>query len=112
MVVEGPLDPQGREDRPSRVVLVGDRRPEEGHETVAQELVDSSLVTVHLPEGEIEELVQEVVHAVGSKALGQGRGVGDVAEENGDLLALAFEGAARRQDLLDEVLGSVRLGGA
>jgi hypothetical protein len=104
------LDRRRGEDRALRVVLVGDRRAEERHEAIAEELIDGALVAVDLGEAEGEEPVQEVVHGLGAQAFGQGRGVGDVAEEHGDLLALALEGAAQGEDLVGQMLGRVGLG--
>ena len=67
-------------------------RPEQGHEAVAQELVDRPLVAVDLGEGQLEEPVEQQVHGLGPQPLGQRRRAHEVAEEDGDLLALALRG--------------------
>ena len=88
----GLLQPQGREHGPAGVVLVGDGRAEQGHEAVAQELVDRPLVAVDLAQGQLEEPVQQEVHGLRSQPLRQGGRAHQVAEEHGDLLALALQG--------------------
>ena len=93
-----------------RVVLVPDRRSEQRHDPVAHHLVDGALVVMdglHHPfEHRVEELPGLLGVAVGEelhRAL-------EVGEEHGHLLALAFEGGLRGEDLLGEVLGGVGLG--
>ena len=91
------------------MVLVGDRRAEERHEAIAEELIDGALVAVDLGEAQGEEPVQEGVHRLRAQTLGQRRGVGDVAEEHGHLLALPLDRAPQGEDLVSEVLRSVGL---
>ncbi len=100
-------DGDRRGHRPPRVVLVGQRRAEQRHEAVAEELVDRALVAVDLAHRQLEEAVEQRVHALGPDPLGERRGVGDVAEQHGDLLALALQGRARGQDALGQVLGRI-----
>ena len=72
-----------------RVVLVGDRRAEDGHDPVAGELVDGALEAVHgIGEGG-EEALHDRVPLLGILALGHVHRALDVGEEDGDLLALA-----------------------
>jgi hypothetical protein len=49
------------------------------------------------------------VHGFWPQALSQTRGVREVAEEDGNLLALAFEGTTRSEDLLGEMSRSIGL---
>jgi len=86
------LQAESREHGPPRVVLVGDRRSEQGHEAVPEELVDGPLIAVDLAQGQLKEPVQEEVHGLGPQPVGQGGRAHQVAEEHGDLLALAFQG--------------------
>ena len=51
--------PSGGEHGPPGVVLVRDRRAEQGHEAVAEELVDRPLVAVDLGQGQLEEPVEQ-----------------------------------------------------
>ena len=97
--------------RPHGVILVGDRRAEQRHDPVAHDLVDRALVAVdglhHALEDGIEELAGLLWVPIGQelhRAL-------EVGEQHRDLLALAFEGGLRGEDLLGEVLRGVVSGG-
>src|SRR5216683_1115435 len=103
-------DPDRGQHRAPRVILVRDRRAEERHEAVAQELVDGALEAVDLAERPLEEGAEQRVHAVGPELLGQYGGADQIAEQHRDRLALAFERAARGQDLLGEVLWRIGFG--
>ena len=92
------------------VILVRERRPEQGHDPVAHHLVDRALVSVdrlhHPLEHRIEQPSRLFRIPIGQelhRAL-------QVREEHRDVFSLALEGAAGAQDLLDEVLRRVRLG--
>jgi L-fucose mutarotase len=91
------------------VILVRERRPEQGHDPVAHHLVDRALVAVdrlhHPLEHRIEEFSRLLRIPVGQelhRAL-------QVREEHRDVLPLTLHGAAGAEDLLDEVLRRVRL---
>jgi hypothetical protein len=88
---------------------MGDRRAKQRHDPVAHHLVDGTFEAVnglhHVFEDRIKQLAGFLRVAVGKqlhRAL-------EVGEEYGDLFALAFEGAPRRQDLFSEVFGCVGL---
>ncbi len=100
LVADRLLETQGRQDGAAGVVLVRDRRAEQGHEAVAQELVDGPLVAVDRPQGELEEPVDQEMHDLRSEPLRQPSGPDHVAEDDGDLLALPFQGDPGLQDLL------------
>ena len=102
-------DVEGGEHGATGVILVGERRAEQRHEAVAEELVHRAFVAMHLRERRLEEAAQERVHAVGADPLGEGGGADEVAEEHGDGLALALHGGARGEDLLGEMPGRVGL---
>jgi hypothetical protein len=57
-------------------------------------LVDGALQAVHSVERQIEEAVEHGMHMVWTKVCRHGRGIGEIAEEHGDLLAFALEDAA------------------
>ena len=104
------LHPEGRVARPHRVILVRERRAEEGHDAVAHHLVDGAFVAVdglhHVLEYRIEDLACLLGVAVGEefhRAL-------EVREEHRDLLAFTFQCGLGRQDALGEVFRSVRVG--
>ena len=92
------------------MVLECNRCTEQRHETVPQELVDRSFVAMHLFQREIEQGVQHVMHALGTETLGQGRGIGDVAEEHRHLLALALERATVLEDAVRQMRRRISTG--
>ena len=59
--LERPRDAERGVDRAHRVVLVRDRRPEDRHDAVAQELVDRALVAVHLGQHQVEGAAHQPV---------------------------------------------------
>jgi hypothetical protein len=85
-------DAHGSQYSPPGMVLMGNGRAEQGHDAVPQELIDRALIVVHFAQDKREELVEQRVHGLRTKARGKGSGVGQVAKEHGDLLALPFEG--------------------
>ena len=102
-------DIEGGEHGATGVILVGERRAEQRHEAVAEELVHRAFVAMHLRERGLEEAAQKRVHAVGADPLGEGGGADEIAEEHGDGLALALHGGAGGEDLLGEMPGRVGL---
>src|SRR5262249_33232643 len=103
------LHAERRVARAHGVVLVGQRRAEERHDSVAHHLVDRALVPMdglhHPLKNGIENLASLLRITVGEqfhRAL-------EVGEEHGDLLPLPLQGALGRENLLGEVLRSVGL---
>jgi hypothetical protein len=90
-----------------RVVLVRDRRAEEGHDAVAGVLVDRALEAMDPLGEELEEAVHDPVPCLGVELLGEAHRALHVGEEHGHVLALALEGGAGGEDLLGEVIRSV-----
>ena len=89
------------------MILVGERRTEQRHDAVAHHLVDRALVVMdrlhHAFEHRIEDLARLLGIAVGEqfhRAL-------EVGEQDRDLLALALQGTAGRQNLLGQIGGRV-----
>ena len=91
------------------MVLVGDRRAEERHDAVAHHLVDGALVAVDGLHHPLEDGVEELAGLLGIAVGEQLHRALEVGEEDGDLLALALEGALGGEDLLGEVLRGVAL---
>jgi hypothetical protein len=100
-------DRKRRRERAVGVVLVRDRGAEERHDAVAEELVDRALVTVDRLEHDLERPVDDRVDVFGIEPLGHRREAGDVGEHDRHLLALAFDGAARGEDFVGEMLRRV-----
>ena len=67
-----------------------DRNPHQGHEAVAEELVDRAPVALDLGDRELEEAAQKPLHVLGAPALGERGRADDVAEEDRDGLVLAL----------------------
>jgi hypothetical protein len=95
---------------PHGMILVGHRRPEEGHDPIAHHLVHRPLVMVDGLHHALEHRVQELPRLLGVPVSQELHRALEVREEDRHLLAFAFEGALRGEDLLREVLGGVRLG--
>ena len=106
--MEPTLDRQGGAERPLGVTLVRDRRPEQRHHPVAEELVDRPFVVVHLVQDHLEGAVHDGVDVFGVELFRHRREARHVREQDRHLLALAFEGGLRVQNSVGEVLGRVR----
>ena len=91
------------------MVLMGEGRPEEGHDPVAHDLVDGALVAVDGLHHPFEDGIEELPRVLGVTVGEQLHRALEVGEEHRDLLALAFEGGLGRENLLGEVLGRVAL---
>ena len=90
-------DRKRRPDRSLRVVLVHDGRAEDRHHRVADELLDRPAVTLDLPLGRGMEGPQGGTHVLRVSRIGAGGEADEVADENGDDLALLRgSGRARR----------------
>ena len=89
------------------MILVRDRRAEERHDAVAGELVDEALEALDALGEDREEALHDAAPLLRVELLGELHRALHVGEEHRHLLALAFEGGLRLQDLLGEVLGGV-----
>ena len=92
------------------MILVGDRRAEEGHDPVAHDPVHGALVAVDRLNHAFEHRVEELLRVLGVAVSKQLHRTLDVGEQHGDLLALALEGCPGGQDLVGKVLRRVTLG--
>ncbi len=86
-----------------RVVLVGKRRAEDGHDAVAEHLVDRALVAMDRLHHRLDHGVEELARLLGIAVGQELEGALHVGEEHGDLLALVRERAARGADPFGEV---------
>ena len=108
VVLDGLLHTQRRVTSAHGVVFVRHRRAEERHDAIAEHLVDGAFVAVHGIHHDVQRRVQELAGLFRIEARDQfGRAL-EIGKEHGDLLALAFQGAARGEDLLGQILRSVR----
>src|SRR5262249_13107424 len=92
------------------VVLVGDRRSEKRHDSVAHHLVHSAFVPMHGLHHVLQDGVEYLARFLGIAIGEQFHRALEVGEQDADLLALAFEGALGREDLLGQVPRGVGLG--
>jgi len=106
------LHPQGGIAGPRRVVLVRQRRAEEGHDPIAHHLIDRPLVAVDGLHHPFEHRIEDLPRLLGITVGEQLHRAFQVGEEHGDVLALTFQGCFRREDALGEVLRRVGLGRA
>src|SRR5439155_17416341 len=90
---------------------VGNRGAEERHDAIAQELVDGAFVAVHLTQDQLESSVHELMHLFGVDSFGNGGKSGDISEQDGHLLAFAFQRRPGGENFLCEVRWRVALGG-
>ena len=89
------------------VVFVGNGRAKQGHDAVAEHLVDRALEAVHGVHHAVDGRIEELLGGFGIEAADEFRRVLEVGKEHGDLLALAFEGGTGRDNFLGEVRGGV-----
>ena len=76
------------------MVLVGNGRPKQGHNAVAQHLVHRALVAVHGVHHAVQGRVEELLGGFGIEAPDEFRRVFEVGKQHRDLLALAFQSSA------------------
>ena len=93
------------------VVLVGDGRPEQGHDAVTHHLVDGALEAVDGLHEPLDHVVEQRPGVLGIAVGHELQRALEVGEQDGDLLALAGQGGARGEDLASEVAGRVGVGG-
>jgi hypothetical protein len=100
-------DPQRGKDSVPGMVLMRDRRPEQRHEPIAEELVDRALITVHLGQRGLEEPVDHQVELLRAQLRRQRTRAHDVAKQHAHLLALTLDSTADGQDLLADMCRGV-----
>jgi hypothetical protein len=102
-VTDGALNTQGGVYRSAWAVFVRQRRTEQGHHPVARVLVDGTLEAVHFRRDALEAAVDDVVYHFRVELLGECGEAGHIGEQDGNLLALTFQCAARCKDLLGQM---------
>ena len=86
------VDLQSAAHRPLAMVALRDRRVEDGHDGVTDELVDGALAVEDDLAGAIEVGIQRLGELLRGEALGQRGEAGDVGEDEADLAAVALDG--------------------
>jgi hypothetical protein len=85
------------------MVLVGDRRTEDRHDAVTEDLIHRALVSMHGIDHDLLQRVEYRTDRLGVEVLHQVGRTLDVGKEDGDLLAFALDRSACAQDLLGEL---------
>ena len=101
------LHPERRVASAHGVILVGQRRAEEGHDPVAHDLVHGALVAVDSFHHPLEDRIEQLPRLLGIAVGEQLHRALEISEEHGHLLPFAFERALGGQDSLGEVLGGI-----
>ena len=92
----GRLHGQGGIAGAQGVVLVGNGGTKQGHNAIAQHLVDGTLEAVHGVHHVVQSRVEELLGGFGVEAANQLGRVFEVGKQHRDLLALAFQGVPGR----------------
>ena len=90
-----------------RVVFTRQGRSKQGHEAIAQKLINGPFVAMHLGQRHFKEVIQEGVHGLGAQLLSHGGGIGKIAKQHRDLLPFALQRTAGAQDFLGKVLWGI-----
>ena len=84
---------QRRQDRAARIVVVGERLAECGHDRVTEELVDFAAVVGDAFVKDLEAAIDGADELLRRKELGEPSKAADVGEQNGDRAQVAFDRA-------------------
>ena len=103
------LDGQAAHQGAAHMVLVRQRRAEQGHETIAQELIDGAFDAMNFRHCQREQGIQDVVHLLGPRLPSQFGRIGHVAKQHSHLFALALDGGVAAEDLARQMRRGVRL---
>ena len=103
IAAHGALHGERRVTGPHGVVFMRQWGPEQRHDPVPEYLVHGAFVAVdrvhHGMQGGIEQLLSRLRIEISYQL----RGALEIGKEHGDLLAFAFQGAARREDFLGQI---------
>ena len=99
----GLLHAQRRVAGAYRMIFMGNRRAEEGHNAIPHHLVDSALVAVHGLDHALQDRVQQLAGLLGVALRQQLHRPLQVRKQHRDLLAFTFESAAGEENFLGEV---------
>ena len=92
ILVHRGLHGQGGVARPHCVVLMGQGRPEQGHNAVPHDLIDRALIAMHRRHHAFQDGIEELPGLFRVAVGQQFHGAFEVGKQHRDLLALAFEG--------------------
>ena len=81
---------------PDGVILMRDRRPKQGHNAIAHDLVHGAFVAVHGRHQALQHRVEELARLLGVAVSQEFHGALEVGKQDRDLLAFAGQGTAGR----------------
>jgi hypothetical protein len=110
VVLHRRLHGQGGVAGPDTMILIDDRRAEQGHNAVAHDLVHRALVAVHRIHHQREDRIEAVARFLGSTVGEQCQRALDIGEQHADRRALPFQGTSGGENVLGQVSGCGRLG--
>ena len=105
------LHGQGRIAGAQGVVFVGNGGTEQGHNAIAEHLVDGALEAVYGVHHVVDGGIEELLGGFRVEAPDEFRRVLEIGKQHRDLFALPGEGRTGRQDLVGEMGGRIGLGG-
>jgi hypothetical protein len=94
------------------VILVRDRRAEEGHDAVAGELVHRAIEAVHALGEDLKQAIEDSMPFLWAELLSEFHRSLHVCKQDRHVLALAFQRGPGSENLLGEVLWCVITGRA
>ena len=97
------LHSQRRIAGPHGVVFMRNRRPKQGHNAIAHDLIHGAFVAVHGRHQALQYWVEELARLLRIAVSQQLHGAFEVGKEHRDLLAFAFEGSFGGEDFLGQV---------
>ena len=97
------LDRKRRQRGPRRMVFIGERRAEDRHEAIAQELIHGALEAMHFGQRTRKEIREQGMHRFGAERTRERGRVHHIAEQYRDLFLLTAQGVSIGEDLLREM---------
>jgi hypothetical protein len=110
VAADGLLHGQRRIAGPHGMVFMRNRCPKQGHNAIAQDLVDGAFVAVHGRHHALQHRVEELARLLGVAVGQQLHGAFEVGKQHRDLLAFPIQRTAGGTDLLSEMGGRIGLG--
>jgi hypothetical protein len=89
------------------VVFVGNGGAKQGHDAIAEHLVDGALEAVHGVHHAVDGRIEELLGGFGIETTDEFRRVLEIGKEHGDLLTLTCQGGTGRQNFLGQVRGGI-----
>ena len=82
------------------MIFVGHRRPKQGHDAIAHDLVDRAFIAMHRLHHALQHRIQQLSGILGVAVGEEFHGAFEVRKQHRDLLAFAFQGTAGGEDFL------------